>query len=109
VRFSGVAPSRGASDALKSAHGAEDILLLRDIYQKSTQNLIRAMDFRKSAGQTVRIYIYDNSARFAADKLLPQNPGNHDGAARADDAPRRFSPLVAQRQLQRNQIRSFLC
>jgi hypothetical protein len=41
--------------------------LLRDIYRKSTRNLITALDFRKSAIQTVRIY--DNSARFRPDNF----------------------------------------
>jgi predicted ABC-type ATPase len=57
--------------AWSGGHSAPESLL-RDIYQKSTQNLIRALNFRKSAIQTVRIY--DNSARFAPDKLLVHIP-----------------------------------
>jgi predicted ABC-type ATPase len=41
--------------------------LIRDIYKKSTNNLVRALHFRESGIQVVRVY--DNSARFVLDSL----------------------------------------
>jgi len=93
--------------AHRGGHSASETLV-REIFQKSTRNLLAALDFHSSGMD--RVEIYDNSVNLADQRDVRRIMGVREGRARyrANEVPNWLEGLLKGTRFEINVIREFL-
>jgi len=93
--------------AYRGGHSASEELV-REIYQKSTRNLLTALDFQASGMD--RVEIYDNSANLAEERDVQRILGIRQGRATylAQDIPKWLDSLLRGTKFEIEAVREFL-